>query len=56
MYQKKCNLPNFKPMFHFYTPWKRQKTSGFLMFSLGIEKEHWTIGSWCKNKKYALSW
>ena len=24
----------------FYTPWKRQKTFGFLMFSGGIEMEH----------------
>ena len=29
------------PVFHFYTPWKRQKTSGFLTFSGGIEMEHW---------------
>ena len=28
-------------MFHFYTPWKHQKTSGFLMFSGGIEVEQW---------------
>ena len=28
-------------MFHFYTPWKRQKTFGFLLFSDGIEMEHW---------------
>ena len=33
-------LTHFKPMFHFYTPWK-QKTGGFLMFSGGIEVEHW---------------
>ena len=25
----------------FYTLWKHQKTSGFLMFSVGIEVEHW---------------
>ena len=24
-------------MFHFYTPWKHQKTDGFVMFSGGIE-------------------
>ena len=29
-------------MFHFYTPWKRQKTKGFLTFSDGIKMEHWT--------------
>ena len=28
-------------MFHFYIPWKHQKTEGFLMFSEGIEVEHW---------------
>ena len=31
----------FKPMFHFYTPWKRHKTFGFLTFLRGIEMEHW---------------
>ena len=25
----------------FYTPWKYQKVSGFLMFSGGIERNHW---------------
>ena len=25
----------------FYTPWKHQKTSGFLMFSGGIERDQW---------------
>ena len=28
-------------MFHFYTPWKRQKAFGFFMFSGGIEMENW---------------
>ena len=28
-------------MFHFYTPWKRQKISGFLTFSGGTEIENW---------------
>ena len=28
-------------MFHFYTPWKHQKTGGFLMFPGGIAVEHW---------------
>ena len=32
---------NFNPMFHFYTPWIRQKTKGFLTYSGGIEMEHW---------------
>ena len=30
------------PVSHFYTPWKRQKTFGFLTFSGGIEMWHWT--------------
>ena len=34
-------LSYFKPMFHFYTPWKRQKISGFLTFSGGTEIENW---------------
>ena len=33
-------------MAHFYTPWKRQKTYGFLTFSGGIEIWHWT--KWVK--------
>ena len=34
-------------MFHFYTPWKHQKASGFLMFS-GVSK--WNISwKWVKN-------
>ena len=27
-------------MIHFYTPWKRQNTFGFLTFSGGIEMNH----------------
>ena len=38
-FQKISNY--FKPMFHFYTPWKHQKAKDFLMFSGGIEMEHW---------------
>ena len=34
-------LTHFRPVFPFYTPWKRQKTFGFLTFSGGIEREHW---------------
>ena len=34
-------LNPFQPIFHFYIPWKHQKTGGFLMFSGGIEVEHW---------------
>ena len=29
-------LTHFQPMFHFYTPWKHQKISGFLMLSGGV--------------------
>ena len=32
---------HFSPMFHFLTPWKRQKIFGLLTFSGGIEMEHW---------------
>ena len=28
---------HFSPVLHFYNPWKRQKTFGFLTFSGGIE-------------------
>ena len=28
-------LNHLSPMFHFYTPWKRQKTKGYLTFSGG---------------------
>ena len=30
----------FKPVFCFHSPWKRQKTRGFLTFSGGIEMGH----------------
>ena len=32
-------LTHFQPMFHFYTPWKHQKTFSFLMYSAGIKVE-----------------
>ena len=35
-------LTHFSPISQFYTPWKRQKTFGFLTFSGGIEMWHWT--------------
>ena len=35
-------LTHFSPVAHFYTPWKRQKTKGFLTFSRGIEMWSWT--------------
>ena len=34
-------LTDFMPMVSFYTPWKHQKTSGFLMFSGAIERDQW---------------
>ena len=34
-------LIHFGPMLHFYTARKRQKISGFLTFSRGIEMENW---------------
>ena len=36
------SLTHCSPMSHFYTPWKRRKTYGFLMFSGGIAMWHWT--------------
>ena len=39
---KSGRLIYFSPMSHFYTPWKRQKTYGFLTFLGGIEMWHWT--------------
>ena len=30
-------LTHFQPVFRFYTPWKHEKTGGFLMFSSGIK-------------------
>ena len=33
-------------MFPFYTPWKQQKTKGFLLFSGGIKWEHWLGTGW----------
>ena len=35
----KLLLTQIRPMFHFYTPWKRRKTQGFLTVSGGIEME-----------------
>ena len=36
------SLTHFSSVSHFYTPWKRLKTIGFLTFSRGIEMWHWT--------------
>ena len=37
---KPTALTQFTPMFPFCTPWKRQKTRGFLTFSGGIEMRY----------------
>ena len=37
-------LTHFTPMFHLYTSWKSNKTSGFLTFSGGIQMEHGGLG------------
>ena len=34
-------LTLFYPMFPFHSPWKHQKTEGFLGFSGGVKWEHW---------------
>ena len=34
-------LTDFMPLISFYTPWKHQKTKGFLMFSAGMERDQW---------------
>ena len=41
-------------MFHFYIPWNRQKTIGFLTFYGVIEMDHWVkmgYGQYSLNKK-----
>ena len=35
------NLTHSRPMFPSYTPWKSRKSSYFLTFSRGIERQHW---------------
>ena len=40
------------PLASFYTPWRHQKISGFLMFSGGIERDQWhKIG---QNRKHLM--
>ena len=34
-------LKHSTPLVFFYTPWKHQKTRGYLTFSGGIEREQW---------------
>ena len=51
---QKFRLTHFQPMFHFYTPWKHQKSSRFLMFSEGIKMEHFLkIGEYCLKTIFA---
>ena len=33
------SLTHFMRLVSFYTPWKHQKTKGFLMFSGGLERD-----------------
>ena len=51
------DLTHFKPMFRFYTSWKRQKSWGFPMFQ---EVSKWNIGLIRANtewhKTYMLAW
>ena len=42
MEQGITGLNHFNPVTHFYTPWKRHKTYGFLTFLGGIEMWYWT--------------
>ena len=52
-------LTHFMQVIFFDTPWKHQKTRGFLRFSGGIKKDHWhemgdidSIISWLILRKY----
>ena len=38
--QLSLRLTHFSPVSHFYTPWKPQRTYGFLTFSGGVEIWH----------------
>ena len=40
-YEKYHSSMGVRPMFHYYTPGKCQKTRGFLTFSGGKEMKHW---------------
>ena len=46
IWQKFWLLTHFRPLLHFYTPWKHQETFGFLTFSGVIEMEHWVKMGW----------
>ena len=43
------SLAHFMPLISFYTPWKNQKTKGFLIFSGGIERDRGM--KWVKNRR-----
>ena len=47
-------VTHFKPMFNFYTPWKLQKTWGFLTFSGGVEMKQWLEKGYSNNFKQTL--
>ena len=42
-------------MFQFYTPWKHQKISGYLLFSGGIEVEYWAENALKQKQKLNFS-
>ena len=49
------SLTHFSPVSHFYTPWKRQRTFGFLTFSGGTKMENWSkmgLLAWKKLNAY----
>ena len=46
------NLTHFMSLFSFCTPFKRQKTIGFLIFLGGIERDLWHEMGYLWNKEY----
>ena len=44
------------PLVSFYTPWKHQKTRGFLMFPRGIEKDKWHEMGWGFLERCNIAW
>ena len=47
-------LTFFLPLIDFHTPWKHQKTRGFLVFSGGMERHRWHKK--CKKKVTKKEW
>ena len=45
---------HFNRLFHFSTTWKCKKTFGFLMFSGGMEIEHWVKWVKCSNRFWKI--